>query len=403
VRAAVAGAKDSRIENGMSNRMVTFKITDLPLAEATCQFFLDKRLRVVSRSGLHRTEASLIERAVTVATSPAHVLVTGSRTGVLAMVLARQWPEARVRGHALDIHHAKAMERNLAGNQVRGVAVDCTPFIPQGPHDLAFFSGTETTTTAELMLDQLEDLHEQLAPGGVCWLAYEGNTGTWLRQIRQLFGNITIVTDQRGFFCVMAKKTRPLEKRRVFRAAFTASVPGLDAIPLMSLPGVFSHRRPDAGGLALAEVAVKELSTWSNPTLQMLDMGCGCGLVGILLARANPDATVTFVDSHSRAIEATRQNLDALGMKPHPLVLSDSGLDKGAFDLVVGNPPYYSDFRIAELFVLTAFHVLKPGGAGMLVAKSAPGLERCIQTRFSETMIIPRRGYSVIRFVKPSK
>jgi len=90
-------------------------------------------------------------------------------------------------------------------------------------------------------------------------------------------------------------------------------------------------------------------------------------------------------------------------MKPHPLVLSDSGLDKGAFDLVVGNPPYYSDFRIAELFVLTAFHVLKPGGAGMLVAKSAPGLERCIQTRFSETMIIPRRGYSVIRFVKPSK
>ncbi len=380
--------------------MVTFKITDLPPAESTCQFFLDKRLRVVSRSGLHRTEASLIERAATVTTSPGQVLVAGSRTGVLAMVLAMQWPGARVRSHALDIHHARAIGRNLACNDVRGVAVDCSAFIPPGPYDLAFFSGTETTTTAELMLDQLEDLHEQLAPGGVCWMAYEGNPGTWLRQIRQIFGNIAIATDQRGFFCVMARKTRPLETRRVFRAEFTASVPGMEAITLMSLPGVFSHRRPDAGGLALAEVAVKEQPSRSNPTSRILDMGCGCGLVGILLARANPAATVTFVDSHSRAIEATRQNLDALGMTQHQLVLSDSGLEKGAFDLVVGNPPYYSDFRIAELFVVTACKVLKPGGTGMLVAKSAPGLDRCIKTRFAETTIIPRRGYSVIRFVK---
>jgi 16S rRNA G1207 methylase RsmC len=380
--------------------MVTIKITDLSEKEAKKQLFFDKNLCVVSHSGLHRTEATLIERVPTIKTPPSQVLVTGSRTGVLPMVIALQWPDVRVRCHALDIHHVETMERNLADNDVRGVAVVCSPMIPEGPYDMAFFSGTETTTTAELMLDQLEDLHEQLAIGGVCWIAYEGDTGTWQKQIRQIFGNISAEIDQRGFFCVSAKKTTPLAKRRNFRAEFKASVPGMEPITLASLPGVFCHRRPDMGGLALAEVAVKEQSQIPNLKSKILDMGCGCGLVGILLAKANPEATVTFVDSHSRAIEATKQNLDALGMKTHSLVLSSRGVDQAGFDLFVGNPPYYSDFRIAELFVETAFQVLKPGGVGYLVAKSAPGLDACIKTRFPETTIIPRRGYSVIRFVK---
>jgi 16S rRNA (guanine1207-N2)-methyltransferase len=380
--------------------MTNIKITDLPEQEAKKQLFLDKRLCVVSHSGLHRTESTLIERIPALTTPPSQVLVTGSRTGVLPMVIALQWPDVRVRCHALDIHHVETMERNLADNDVRGLAVVCSPMIPEGPYDLAFFSGTETTTTAELMLDQLEDLHEQLALGGVCWIAYEGDTGTWLKQIRQIFGNISAETDQRGFFCVSAKKTRPLPKRRSFRAEFKASVPGMDPITLASLPGVFCHRRPDMGGLALAEVAVKEQSQIPNLKSKILDMGCGSGLVGILLAKACPEVTVTFVDSHSRAIEATKQNLDALGMKRHTLVLSSRGVDQSGFDLFVGNPPYYSDFRIAELFVKTAFQVLKPGGVGFLVAKSAPGLDTCIKTRFPETTIIPRRGYSVIRFVK---
>lgn len=386
--------------------MTTIKITDLPEKEAKKQTFLDKSVCVVSHSGLHRTEASLIERLKGLEAPPVRVLVTGSRTGALAMVLATQSPSAQVTCHALDIHHTKAMERNIGSNQVKGIDVVCSALIPEGPFDLVFFSGSSTTTTAELMLDQLEDLHERMAIGGRCWIAYEGDTGAFLKQIRQVFGKASSVIDQREFFCVRAKKTRPLEKRRSFRAEFQASVPGLEPITLASLPGVFCHRRPDMGGLALAEVAAKELQALrlgrDAVALPVLDMGCGCGLVGILLAKAIPEARVTFVDSHSRALEATKQNLEALGMQGHTLVLSDAGVAKAkaGFDLFVGNPPYYSDFRIAELFVETAFQVLKPGGVGMLVAKTAPALDECIKARFPETTIIPRRGYHVIRFVK---
>lgn len=379
--------------------MVTFKITDLPEKEAKRQTFLDKRIGVISHSGLHRTESTLIERLGAVTGTPAEVLVTGSRTGVLPMIVAHLWPSSQVTCHALDIHHAKTMERNVDYNQMGGVHVVCSAMIPEQPFDLVFFSGTDTTTTAELMLDQLEDIHERMAIGGMCWIAYEGDTAAFMKQIRQVFGKVSSEIDQREFICVRAKKTRPLEKRRNFRAEFQASLPGMEPITLASLPGVFCHRRPDMGGLALAEVAVKEFQT-PNRKLRVLDMGCGSGLVGILFAKANPEARVTFVDSQSRAIETTKQNLDALGMKGHSLVLSDSGIDETGFDLFVGNPPYYSDFRIAELFVQTALHVLKPGGVGMLVAKTAPALDECIKTCFPETTIIPRRGYCVIRFVK---
>ncbi len=380
--------------------MVTFKITDIPEKEAKKQTFLDKSVSVISRSGLHRTEATLIERLKGIEGAPAQVLVTGSRTGVLAMVVANRWPSAQVMCHAVDVHHTKKMERNIASNAGKAVKVTCSARIPEQPFDLVFFSGTDATTTSELMLDQLEDIHERMAMGGTCWIAYEGDIGAFMKQIRQVFGKASAEVDQKGFICVLAKKTRPLEKRRNFRAKFPASLPGLVPITLASLPGVFCHRRPDMGGLALAEVAAKEESQIAKLKTKIVDMGCGCGLVGILLARANPEAKVTFVDSQSRAIEITKQNLDALGLKGHSLVLSDSGIDDKGMDLFVGNPPYYSDFRIAELFVQTARHVLKPGGVGMLVAKTAPGLDECIKTCFTETTIIARRGYSVIRFVK---
>jgi len=379
--------------------MTIIKITDLPAKEAKQQIFLDKSVCVVSHSGLHRTEATLIEQLKGIEAVPARVLVTGSRTGALAMVVAHLWPSAQVMCHALDVHHTKTMERNIAANEGKGVGVICSAQIPEQAFDLCFFSGTDTTTASELMLDQLEDLHERMAIGGVCWIAYEGDTGALMKQIRQVFGKASTEIDQRGFFCVKAKKTRPLEKRRNFRAEFQASLPGMEAITLASLPGVFCHRRPDMGGLALAEVAAKEFQSLDRK-LRILDMGCGSGLVGILLAKANPAAKVTFVDSHSRAIETTKQNLEALGLSGHSLVLSDSGIDETGFDLFVGNPPYYSDFRIAELFVQTAYQVLKPGGVGMLVAKAAPALDECIKTCFPETTITPRRGYSVIRFVK---
>ena len=131
-------------------------------------------------------------------------------------------------------------------------------------------------------------------------------------------------------------------------------------------------------------------------------MGCGCGLVGLLIAKAVKGVQLVGVDSHSRAIEAANLNAQALGVGAE-MILADSGTPTrmdGTFDVFVGNPTYYSDYRIADVFLETAKRALKPGGVCYTVCKNAAGLEPVQKRYFPEVEIIRRRGYAVLKSVK---
>ena len=400
--------------------MHTIRITDLPAEDAKTETFLGGTLAVVSRSGLHLTETLLLDSLPRLASAPASLLVAGNRTGAAAMAAALRFPGCAITCHAFDLHHARAILRNLAANGERPAfrhdpfvtspvdscappsvaapqfSLACTAALPSGPYDAALFMATPGTMTGELILDQLEDIHQKLADGGTCVIACEADSGPLFKQIRALFGNISVCFDKKGVSCVTARKRGALARTRDFSAAFAASLPGGETYTLASLPGVFCHRRPDAGGLALAEIAAREL----EPGRHVLDMGCGCGLVGILLSKSQPDTRVTFVDSHARAMAATHRNLGALGIGNSDLILSDEGASKTGVQLFAGNPPYYSDFRIADLFLRTAHDTLRPGGACLMVAKAARALEERQAELFGNAEILPRRGYGVVKSIR---
>ena len=137
--------------------------------------------------------------------------------------------------------------------------------------------------------------------------------------------------------------------------------------------------------------------------MNILDMGCGCGLVGFLVAASLKDpARLVMVDSHTRAVEAANLNAEKLGI-PAEVILSDNGTPAqmdGSFDVFVGNPPYYSDYRIADIFLETAQRALKYGGVCYTVCKNADGLEPVQRRYFPEVEIIRRRGYAVLKSVK---
>ena len=404
--------------------MTTFRITDLPDSQAKSETFHGGALRIVSHSGLHATEAQLIERLPHLRTAPASLLIAGNRTGATALAALAQFPACTLTCHAFDVHHARAILRNLSANQQAAafvhdpfvtppddlcppasgtlprLTVACTAQIPPSGYGAALFMATPGTMTGELILDQLEDIHQNLAVGGTCVIACEADTGPLLKQIKAIFGNHSIHLDKNGLLCVTSVKKGPLEKKRDFSAVFPASLPGSEAVELCSLPGVFCHRRPDNGGLALAEIAAQEL----RPTmLRLLDMGCGCGIVGILLAKRQPDLRVTFIDSHARALAATQRNLAALGLSGHALCLSDTGTRQIGFDLFAGNPPYYSDFKIATLFIDVAYEALRRGGTCLIVAKSARHMEEAMMEKFYNAEILPRRGYGVVRSLRQKR
>ena len=132
---------------------------------------------------------------------------------------------------------------------------------------------------------------------------------------------------------LIAKIKDDPDRVRDFSATWPASVPGGQKLMLTSFPGCFCHRRVDDGGLALAEVVARELSAskpFNSSTLQpfnILDMGCGCGLVGFLVAASHKGDTpvrLVMVDSHTRAVEAAELNAEKLGI-PAEVILSDNG------------------------------------------------------------------------------
>jgi 16S rRNA G1207 methylase RsmC len=401
----------------------TFYLTNPKLPHKE-QAYLDKAFAVVSHSGLHPTEGMLISQFAELKAPPKKLLIAGNRTGAAAMIAATLFPDCAITCHAFDLHHARAIERNLLANGFgvnlvcdegvtlftmeeprrpkdpsRSLTVACTAAIPPGPYDTALMMFTVGMMTTELAFDQLEGIHRNLADGGICYMAAECDATPLFKQYKAVFGGYRVIQNKKRLHCVALRKSGELAKPRDFSATFTASLQGLDPIELVSLPGVFCHRRPDMGGLALAEVARNEVRS----NIQVLDMGCGCGLVGCLLTRVEPSIRVTFLDSHARAIAATARNIRALGIQGASLVLADEGFVKRGYDLFVGNPPYYSDFRIADVFLETAFATLHRGGVCLTVAKTANALVEHQQECFGSVTQIPRRGYQVLKSVRAAK
>jgi len=299
------------------------------------------------------------------------------------------WLGGDITCHTLDIYHCHAIE-----NSSCGVKAVCSPHLPKDDWDLVKFKTGPKLMSGELSLDLLQEIH--------------------LLHPKRF--ELEFVGRERDRNDLLTKIKDDPDRVRDFSATWPASVPGGQKLMLTSFPGCFCHRRVDDGGLALAEVVSRELSG-KNPRA-ILDMGCGCGLVGFLVASSLSDShqapgtraaaphestvRLVMVDSHTRAVEAAKLNAEKLGI-PAEVILSDNGTPAqmdGTFDVFVGNPPYYSDYRIADIFLETAQRALKFGGVCYTVCKNADGLEPVQRRYFPDVEIIRRRGYAVLKSVK---
>jgi len=295
--------------------------------------------------------------------------------GYRAADLLRGVPEGEVTVHELDVYHKHAIEKTCSG-----LEVVCTPHLPEGPWDVVKFRTGPRLMSGELSLDLLQEIH-LLKPAKF---------------------ELDFVGKERERNELLEKIRDDPDRVRSFRATWQASVPGGEKMTFCSYPGCFCHRRLDEGGLALAEVVSRDLkAAGAGEGLRLLDMGCGCGLVGLLIAGVVPGLGLTMIDSHARAVEAAQENAKAFGIGAE-VVMTDCGIDhlkgaKHAYDVFVGNPPYYSDYRIADVFLDTAKKSLRHGGVCYTVCKNAAGLEPVQRRYFPEVEIIRRRRYAVLK------
>lgn len=97
---------------------------------------------------------------------------------------------------------------------------------------------------------------------------------------------------------------------------------------------------------------------------RILDIGTGSGCLAVTLARELPAARVAATDVSLGALAVAAANVRRHGVGERvSLVAADlvAGLDLGAFDLVVSNPPYVDPAQLPELSV--EVHGFEPHGA----------------------------------------
>ena len=79
----------------------------------------------------------------------------------------------------------------------------------------------------------------------------------------------------------------------------------------------------------------------------IFDLGCGAGVLTVLLQASHPAARVGGIELQLEAAALCRRNLLENGMDPEGILCGDlrqhrALLTAGAYDLVVSNPPYFA-------------------------------------------------------------
>lgn len=179
-------------------------------------------------------------------------------------------------------------------------------------------------------------------------------------------------------------------RRGVPMNQITAEVKGVQ-LALETAPGLFSPQRADRGTLAM--LACVDFA----PGMRVLDLGCGCGLVGVLAARLCGEENVVMCDIDPLAVEIAGRNAARNGVGGVKAVVSDgfSALDDAGFDLILSNPPYQSDFSVAKGFIEKGFNRLKPGGTLWMVTKRREWYRNKLVAIFGGVRIHEADGYFV--------
>jgi 16S rRNA (guanine1207-N2)-methyltransferase len=270
----------------------------------------------------------------------------------------------------------------------------CQPDLPQDRIELAVLPFS-LRGEAELTRELLQQACLRLDLDGTLVASVDNPQDHWLReQLQDLFEKVTVQRHDDAT-AYIARKTAGPRKVRDFRCEFAFRDRGR-LIKAVTRPGVFSHRRLDAGARQLLN-AVEV-----TPGMRILDIGCGAGTVALGLAARDPTATVHAVDSNARAIRCTlaAAELNALTNVTAELNATGSYGEDVKFDLAVANPPYYADHRIAELFLSAALRSLTPGGRVLIVAKRPDWYEMAMPGAWQHIQHWPSKRYHIIAAVR---
>ena len=291
----------------------------------------------------------------------------------------------------------EATRRTLALNGVRASILSPGDQLPSGC-DVAVIVIPKNREVVRQLIDTAS---AALKPGGRVYLAGANRSGvkSAIDDLAAVFGGVTTLAYGKGHRVATATRPASLEvgASDIFRQV-EVEARG-EVWRVVTGAGVFSRDHLDEGTRHLIET----MSVRAGESL--LDLGCGCGIVGLVGARLGNH--VTCVDASADSVEATHRTLSTNGVRHAEVFWSDcaSAVRDRQYDVVATNPPFHqgvgTDYDVARQFVDDAAAVLRPGGRLVLVANRFLRYERDMAGLFADVRVIYEDGrFRVLEAVK---
>lgn len=249
-------------------------------------------------------------------------------------------------------------------------------YAPGRVHDAAIMylqKGTELNDLMAAMVSQA------VRPGGAVFLVGENKAG--IRSAAEVLERRvgSIASSDNARHCVLYEahlhETAPGAIDLQSWAREIRVEAGGHGITVVSLPGVFSHGRVDAGTRFLLEHLPGDI------TGGVLDFGCGSGVIGAVVKTLHPACSVTLVDTSAFALESAARTFARNGLAVERIAATDVfDAVEGEFDLIISNPPFHqgiaTDYATVTSFLYACERHLRPGGRILLVANKFLPYER---------------------------
>ena len=167
---------------------------------------------------------------------------------------------------------------------------------------------------------------------------------------------------------------------------------------LYSDNGVFSKDKFDYGTrLLLDSIDISKLSG------NVLDLGCGIGVVGIILGTINKNINIDMVDINERAISLVRDNLTLNKVKAN-VFSSDvySNVNK-KYDYIITNPPIRAGKEVVRKFLFGGYDYLNDNGMLYFVMRKDHGVKSMIkelESKYNVTIVNKDKGFYIVSLTK---
>lgn len=161
--------------------------------------------------------------------------------------------------------------------------------------------------------------------------------------------------------------------------------------------GVFSKLKIDYGSKALVETYLSQ----EKDKLKVLDVGCGYGFLGIVIAKIT-SSEVTMVDVNKRAIHLTEKNIDSIKVNAKVLLSDAYENINDKYDVVITNPPIRAGKDKVLKILLGAREHLNSGGRLYYVIRKDQGaksISEKLRDLYDVKLLKKDKGFYIFRAI----